>query len=71
MPKIIKYGNRLTWYVGRKICCINCDCLFQLTQEDKVEPFSDQRDGSGVKIDCPQCGRKTWINAPHSGWQGH
>ncbi len=70
MTKIIKHGSKLTWYVGKKISCVNCDCLFEVEAGDKVTPYSDQRDGSGVKIDCPQCSRTTWINAPSTGWQG-
>jgi len=53
--KIVKKGKPGTKWVGKKIECSSCRCIFKLENGYNVEFVSEQRDGDFYKVKCHGC----------------
>ncbi len=66
--KILKQGKKPDpdW-VGRRVTCDYCGCLFQLGMEDRksVHYESDQREGDYYTVKCPMkdCRKRIYFSA--------
>ena len=76
MAKIIKEGEpkpdkrKSPEWVGRKVSCQGCNCVFKLEENDPVlsVPFSTACDDlDHYTLSCPQCKRKLKFNVDYKG----
>lgn len=64
--KIIRSGNpkRHMWWLDQVLTCSHCGCEFMIEDNDQVAPTDDQRNGSYLSVECPECTYRVTLVKP-------